>query len=81
MKSSTMLYILCGLMFLGFALPTQAYIDPGTGSFLFQLVIAGALGGLFFIKSIIRSVKLKLSSIFGEKKVKSDNRVENNEQQ
>lgn len=81
MKSTTMLYILCGLMFLGFALPTQAYIDPGTGSFLFQLVIAGALGGLFFIKSIIRSVKLKLSSIFGEKKVKSDNRVENNEQQ
>lgn len=81
MKSTTMLYILCGLIFLGFALPTQAYIDPGTGSFLFQLVIAGALGGLFFIKSIIRSVKLKLSSIFGEKKVKSDNRVENNEQQ
>ena len=81
MKSTTMLYILCGLMFLGFALPTQAYIDPGTGSFLFQLVIAGALGGLFFIKSIIRSVKLKLGGMFGEKKVELDKRPENNDQQ
>ncbi len=81
MKSNNMLFIFCGIVLLGFALPTQAYIDPGTGSFLFQLVIAGALGGLFFIKSIIRSVKLKLSGIFGGKKVKSDKQVENNDQQ
>ena len=27
-----------------------AYIDPGTGSYLFQLLVAGALGGLFMVK-------------------------------
>ena len=28
----------------------HAYIDPGTGSYLFQLLIGGALGGMVAIK-------------------------------
>lgn len=28
-----------------------AYLDPGSGSFLFQLLIAGLLGGLYATKS------------------------------
>ena len=36
---------------------TQAYLDPGTGSYLFQLIIASMLGGLFALKTWWRSVK------------------------
>jgi hypothetical protein len=28
-----------------------AYLDPGTGSMLFQVLIAGLLSSLFFVKS------------------------------
>lgn len=34
-----------------------AYLDPGTGSYVFQLLIAGLLGSTFFMKSIIRRGK------------------------
>ena len=30
--------------------PAWAYIDPGTGSYLFQLVIAGGLAGVYTIR-------------------------------
>ena len=45
------------IFFLLLARSAQAYIDPGTGSYLFQLLIAGLLSGLFFIKTIFRSLK------------------------
>ena len=28
----------------------RAFLDPGTGSYLFQLLIAGLLGGVFVLK-------------------------------
>ncbi len=34
------------------------YIDPGSGSYLVQMIIAAILGGLFYIKTIWRSIKL-----------------------
>jgi hypothetical protein len=37
--------------------PVRAYLDPGTGSYLFQLLIAGLLGSTFFLKSIITRLK------------------------
>lgn len=33
------------------------YIDPGSGSYLIQLIIAGALGFAFFFKNIWAWVK------------------------
>jgi uncharacterized membrane protein HdeD (DUF308 family) len=41
------------------ALPSQihAYIDPGTGSYLFQLFIAGALGSLYAVKTYWTALK------------------------
>ncbi len=27
-----------------------SYLDPGSGSYLFQMLIAAAVGGLFFLK-------------------------------
>jgi len=35
----------------------NAYIDPGSGSFIFQLMIGAALGGLVTLKVYYRSVK------------------------
>jgi hypothetical protein len=29
----------------------HAYLDPGSGSFILQLLLAGLLGGLFIVKS------------------------------
>lgn len=46
-----------------FPKPVHAYLDPGTGSYLFQILIAGLLGSLFFIKSIVRKVKKFLRKV------------------
>lgn len=60
--------ILCGaiLLFL-FPRPTFAYIDPGTGSYLFQVTGAAMLGSLFFVKSALRNVKLFFNKRFARK--------------
>jgi len=77
-QKGSILYVALVLLF--FANTAQAYVDPGTGSFLFQLVIAGILGGLFYIKTIFRAVKKYLLKIspFGSRSGKI-NQEESNE--
>ena len=53
------------ILFIGFYLfvfanPVQAYIDPGTGSQIIQIVLAAGFGSLFFAKDIISKVMRKL---------------------
>ncbi len=36
---------------------SAAYLDPGTGSFVFQMIIAGVVGGLYTIKTYWRNIK------------------------
>jgi hypothetical protein len=43
------------------------YVDPGSGSYLVQMLIAAILGGLFYFKTLIWSVR----NFFSRKK--SDN--------
>jgi len=38
------------------ATDAHAYLDPGTGSFLLQLLIGGALGSLFVFKRFWRQI-------------------------
>jgi hypothetical protein len=38
-----------------------AYIDPGTGSYLMQLLIAGILGAAFTVKTFFRRISQKKS--------------------
>jgi hypothetical protein len=38
------------------------YIDPGSGSYLVQAIIAGVLGALFYFKTLW----LKIKSLFGK---------------
>jgi len=43
------------------------YIDPGSGSYLIQMIIAGVLGVAFFFKNIVFAVKHFFHRIFGKK--------------
>ncbi len=49
----------------------QAYLDPGSGSFLIQLLIAGLVGAGFLIKAYWKKIK-GLFSRSGAKKVDDD---------
>jgi hypothetical protein len=45
------------LVFLAPHLRPQAYLDPGSGSFLIQLLIAGLVGAGFLIKAYWKKIK------------------------
>lgn len=47
--------------------PILLYVDPGSGSYLIQLIIAGVLGVAFFFKNILFAIKLFFHRIFGKK--------------
>jgi hypothetical protein len=57
------------LFYLVFPLKAYAYLDPGTGSYIFQLIIAALLGGLFAGKLFWNKIKISLKNLFskGEK--------------
>ena len=45
-----------------------AYLDPGTGSYILQMLIAGILGGLFAIKTYWARIKIFINKIFNKEK-------------
>jgi hypothetical protein len=49
------------LMVLTSASEAWAYIDPGTGSYLFQLLIAGGLAGVYTVRRYWHSLKATLA--------------------
>jgi hypothetical protein len=40
------------------------YLDPGTGSIILQVLVAGVLGAMFTIKNLFRRVKGAVSRVF-----------------
>ena len=48
-------------------LPTTAwaYIDPGTGSYVFQLLIAGGLAALYTLRRYWQNVKSSVARLLG----------------
>lgn len=46
------------------------YIDPGSGSYLVQVIIAAALGIAFFFKNIALYIKMFFYRFFRNKKKK-----------
>lgn len=44
-----------------------AYLDPGTGSYIFQVMIAAFIGGLFTIKIYWRKIKDYIINLFSKK--------------
>ena len=63
------LYLSCLsiLFFLLLAKPVHAYVDPGTGSYVLQLVLAFIFGGLFGIKLYWKKIKNFIANIFSRK--------------
>lgn len=49
-----------------------AYLDPGLGSYIFQMLIAGFLGVAFTFKFYLFKIKSFFSSFFSKKKIKRD---------
>jgi len=51
-----------------------AYIDPGTGSYMLQLVLAALLGGLFALKIFWKNIKSFFVNLLsgGQKQSKND---------
>ena len=61
--------VVLALFSLIFPLKAYAYLDPGTGSYIFQLIIAAFVGGLFAVKLFWNKIKIFLKNLFskGEK--------------
>lgn len=72
-----MIYLLFFIVL--FILPQKvyAYLDPGTGSYLIQIIIATFLGGLYLFKEqtlrIVQFVKNLLSRLFSKKNKTNEN--------
>ncbi|HEY9032683.1 MAG TPA: hypothetical protein VIN71_01995 [Pseudomonadales bacterium] len=49
-----------------FATPAMAYLDPGAGSFVLQMLIAGIVGALFTIKLYWYRFKAFVAGLFGK---------------
>ena len=46
--------------------PAHAYIDPGTGSYIFQLIAASLLGAIYAIKLYWQRLKMFFISRFSK---------------
>ncbi len=51
-----------------FSKRSYAYIDPGTGSYFIQFLLAALVGGLFTLKIFWKKVKLSLKNIIQKRK-------------
>jgi len=68
MKASQLL--LASAIWLVFSEDSYAYIDPGTGSFILQMLIAGVLGAIFYLKVYWQKVKLFVANRWRSAKVR-----------
>lgn len=56
----------CVCLLLGWTRDAWAYLDPGTGSYVLQVIIAGLLGVGFAVKTFWRSLKAFFSRLLGK---------------
>jgi len=64
------LFFCFSLFFCGKA---YAYLDPGTGSYFFQLIIAGLLAASFGLKIFWKRIEMFFKSVFSAKGKKEKN--------
>jgi len=51
---------------------SEAYLDPGAGSYILQMLLAGALGLMFTIKLYISKIKSFFRGLFGKENKEDD---------
>jgi hypothetical protein len=56
--------------------PAFAYVDPASGSYFFQFLLAAVLGGLVAVKLSWRRLKGKLISLFSTKAKADDSETD-----
>lgn len=61
------LFVFCFLLDIIFSNRAYAYLDLGTGSYIFQMIIAVFIGGLFALKLFWKRVKDFFSNLFSGK--------------
>ena len=68
--------VLCFVMILLFVQPAHAYLDPGSGSLMIQLLIAFGLGISYYVKVNWKRLKHFFSSHISNKKevIKGDDK-------
>ena len=52
------------LVCLTFPRPAYAYLDPGTGSYILQLILASLLGAAFAVKLFWKNIKAFFKGLF-----------------
>lgn len=61
--------VMLSILFLGLiSKNAYAYLDPGSGSYLIQIIIAGLLAASFALKTFWQSIKNFFIKIFSSKK-------------
>jgi hypothetical protein len=59
--------IMVGVLLLISARDAFAYVDPGTGSYVLQMIMAGLLAAAFALKSYWRNITAFLSRLLSKK--------------
>ncbi|MFT5728430.1 MAG: hypothetical protein ACI8PB_002584 [Desulforhopalus sp.] len=68
MKNILRLFLTVTVFILLIPQDSYAYIDPGTGSYVLQILIASVLGGLFVLKASYRKIINFFKSLFTDNK-------------
>lgn len=64
--------VLAGLLFLIAARNAHAYIDPGSGSYILQLILAGLLGAGVAVTIYWKRIKASISGLFSRGRREED---------
>lgn len=71
MKTFQKLLTLLAVTLFFTAKPAHAYLDPGTGSYILQMILAGTLGGAYLLRGyagkLVGGVKALFSKVTGRK--------------
>lgn len=62
-----MMFIIFGLFFLMFPRAAHAYLDPGTGSYMLQIILAAIVGLAYTIKIYWTKVKAFFINLFSKR--------------
>jgi hypothetical protein len=71
-KEVTYLLIAAFIIFLSFPKNCLAYIDPGSGSYVVQVIIASLLGATFAIKLYWKKLIKLIKDVFNKKEKKKE---------
>ncbi len=67
-KQLFLIIFLFSILYLSFPQKVYAYLDPGSGSYIIQMIIGAFLTGLFIMKLLWNKIKLFFNNLFSKEK-------------